>query len=61
MKWLLVSLVVWTAVGAAHAQVAPVSKDECAAWLDHLIPLPHESVGDAPGVTARRHRANLMS
>lgn len=27
---------------SAHAQVAPVTGDEAAAWLDHLIPLPHE-------------------
>jgi len=27
---------------AAGAEIVPVSKDECAAWCDHLMPLPHE-------------------
>ena len=42
MRSVSLALVVSCLSGATKAGVMPVSKDECAAWRSHLIPLPHE-------------------
>ena len=42
MERLCLLMVLFAALTSARAQVAPVTGGECAAWLDHLIPLPHE-------------------